>query len=26
MINVAQNNPCIEYTDKIQLTVLYAHN
>jgi len=26
MINFAQNNPCIEYTDKVQVAVVYAHN
>jgi len=26
LINFAQNNPCIEYTDKVQVAVLYAHN
>jgi len=26
MINFAQNNPCTENSDKVQVAVLYAHN
>jgi len=26
MKNITQNNPCIEYTDKVQVAVMYTHN
>jgi len=26
MINFAQNNPCTDYSDKVQVAVLYARN
>jgi len=26
MVNFVQNNPCSDYSDKVQVAVLYTHN